>query len=162
MLLARAHESCLSPPMPLGQCLELAVLLERAGALFYARAANELAEQPVIRELLLSLADDERVHEDQFETLRALAPDNHASVTTDYLKALTIHRFFSGPEAPLRLMPQARSVRQVLSLALQFERETLEAFVQLRAAIQHAQGLELLDAIIETERIHVLRVGRWV
>jgi rubrerythrin len=148
------------PSMTLHDCVALAVELERAGALFYARMANEFAQHAPVRELLLSLAEDERVHEDQFEALRAraAAAGRPCSLPAQHLRALAVHRFFTGPSSPLLALQQAATVTQALHVALAFERDTLQAFEQLRDGIADEPAAALLDQIIETERNHVLRL----
>ena len=93
------------PVTTVRDCLALAVQTERAGALFYARMANRFGDHAPMRELLLSLAEDEEQHEEQFATLLARLPlENSGALTEHQLRTLAVHRFFAGPEAVIRAM----------------------------------------------------------
>jgi rubrerythrin len=145
-------------------CLAFALEVERAGALFYARMATRYDSHAKLRELLVSLAEDERLHEDLFARLAAAASPTGASepVEVGHLKALALHRFFVGPDAPLANLELITSVQQMLKVALDFEQNTLDSFVAMREMLGEHINLDAIDRLIEAERMHVKRIEAFV
>jgi len=146
--------------LSLRDCLALAVEIERAGALQYARLALLFETHAPLRELFLSLAEDERSHEDQFERLVSrVDPSRSPSDSAgSQLQSLALHRFFTGPRTALSGIERARCVRDVLEVALRFELDTLEFFTGLRAQLSEPQEREHLDLLVESERAHARRL----
>lgn len=157
---ARPHGLPVPATPSLRDCLALAVEIERAGALHYARLALRFQAQPPLRELFLSLAEDERSHEDQFERLIARVDRSRASLQSagDRLRSLALHRFFTGSQVVWSAIDQVRSVRDVLEIALRFERDMLGFFSAVRADLTHEPDVDQLDLLIEAEREHVARL----
>jgi rubrerythrin len=147
------------PVTSVHDCLALAVEVERAGALFYARMANQFGDYAPLRELMMSLAEDEEEHEELFSSLLARVPAATAdSLSEPQLRILAVHRFFVGPEAVIGAMEQAHSVHDVLRVSLAFERDVLQAYVSLRSVVSDNPDLYVLDRLIETEQMHVRRL----
>ncbi|MBI5537290.1 MAG: hypothetical protein HY898_31500 [Deltaproteobacteria bacterium] len=151
-------------PMSPKDCMAFALEVERAGALFYARMATRFEGHAPLRELLVSLAEDERLHEDMFARLFAAASTvgNSEPPDSSRFKALALHRFFVGPEAPLANLDEIRSVPQMLRIALEFERDTLESFEAMRQVLGDHVNLDAIDRLIEAERLHVERLEAFV
>jgi rubrerythrin len=164
---ARMHgmrDKTMLQPLSPRNCLAFALEVERAGALFYARMATRFEAHAPLRELLVSLAQDERQHEDLFSRLSAAASPAGDSdpVASSHLKVLALSRFFVGPNAALANLESISSVHQVLRIALDFERNTLESFVAMRDVLGEHVNLDALDRLIEAERMHVKRLEAFV
>ena len=147
-------------PTTVRGCITLALEVERAGALFYARLATRFENLPALRELFLSLAEDERAHEDEFARLLLQTPGEAVlqQVSGTDLRVLAVHEFFAGPRAALANLDKARSVHEALRTVLEFERQTLASFLALRENLEAQPGLDVIERVIGIERIHVERL----
>lgn len=148
------------PALSLQSCLALAVEIERAGALSYARMAKRHETNAPLRDLLMSLAEDERSHEELFNRFLIASPvvSTVTEMSSTQSTGRLADRFFTSPLVVLQKLHESSSLHQALTIALQFERQTLELFEQLRLLLVEKSLIENLDRVIETEQLHCSRL----
>lgn len=143
------------------EIFEMAMQIERNGALFYRQAAEGTSE-PGTRELLLRLAEMEVDHEQRFEALRAgLTEKERTGVTFDpqneavaYLKALADTRVFF--EKAL----DRSSLREVLKAAISAEKDSILFYLGMKDAVPESLGKGRLEGIIQEEMGHIRLLSR--
>ncbi len=144
------------------EIVEIATRLEQGGEAFYT-AAVDRATSAGVRELFVFLAEQERQHRRAFQRLAqdgvelVLSPEQVADFQA-YTNALLKQSFFASPDSALYQAAQAEDERAALQIALDFEKETLLFFHELRDAVR-AAGRKVVEAIMEEERQHIQRLS---
>jgi rubrerythrin len=144
------------------EVFEMAEQIERNGARFYRRAADNFSDEE-LQEMLRELAEMEDEHERTFRELRqrltggdsaptVFDPDNKAVL---YLQALADRRVFDVTEEPAETLSGQESPAAVLRQALQLERDSIAFYVGLRKVTPQQWGREKIDWIIDEEFSHV-------
>lgn len=144
------------------EVFEMAVAIERNGALFYRKAA-ETFDDPTLLELLNRLATMEDQHEVAFEKLKESVfgkkpPQSHAEyydLAAAYLQTLVENKIFVLNKAPAEVLGPITSVEQLLEAAIDREKETILYYVGLKELVPADLGREEIDAIIREEMSHV-------
>ena len=135
---------------------EMAVKIEKNGAVFYRKAADQV-DGNANKEFLLELADMEDAHEKTFISMREdLKEDETFSTTFDpedentrYLMAFADTRVFFKKE-----MPQS-SLEEILSTAIQTEKDSIAFYLGMKELVPAKLGKERLDDIIKEEMSHI-------
>ncbi|MBD3371920.1 MAG: rubrerythrin [Candidatus Coatesbacteria bacterium] len=144
------------------EVFEMAERIERNGARFYRRAAENFLEEDLKR-LLLDLAVMEDEHEATFKELRGnltggdaaptvFDPDNQAVL---YLQALADGYVFDTAEDPAESLTGQESAEAVLRTALGLERDSIAFYVGIQQAMPPKWGRDKIDWIISEEFGHV-------
>lgn len=141
--------------------IDLAVQSEVHGEAFYHQAARK-ADRADAKALFQFLAKEEARHRQVFEELSAGIVVTEVDPTTwqeavEYIVD-TVDRALFEAKAPIRAIPTAATVEDMLRLAAGFEKQTLLFFYQLRDLVQPANRA-LLDEIIAEEKRHVRRLS---
>jgi rubrerythrin len=141
--------------------IDLAVQTERRGERFY-RDAEAATTQADAQTLFKYLGDQEVVHRKLFERLGSAIVVTEIDPTAwdealEYIEATVDSAFFTK-DAPIRRIPEGATTTEMLSLAIEFEQQTLLYFASLRDLVQPANR-ELVDRIIAEERSHVRRLA---
>ncbi|HPC15819.1 MAG TPA: ferritin family protein [Candidatus Hydrogenedentes bacterium] len=146
---------------------EIAIEIERNGAVFYRNAAAVMSDEVTKRELL-ELAAMEDQHEHTFAALMARvvgnAPDaewfNADSDAAQYLQHFASGQIFDMRAAvPPALAPNV-SMRDVLAFAIQRERESVVFYTGLKDAVPDAADKLRIETIIREEMGHITLLGR--
>ena len=141
------------------RALEFAMTTERQGAAFYGRLATRHADAPELVELFQILAHDEEIHELQFKALlRKLPPGEGGDLSADdreYLRALATAEIFYGNNEALDPADRVGTREDALHRALDLEKATLLYYGAMRDVLGPS---EVLDAVIATEKAHLVRV----
>jgi len=140
---------------------EMALEIERLGAAFYEEALQHVESGPV-RELFALLREEESIHEAQFAAVIRSIREGPAGPPldpewTEYIRALAECRVFPDRAAVSAAVEGVSSEAGALRLALQFEREAVLFFHEMKNAVS-AEALPVLDVLIEQERGHVHRL----
>lgn len=141
----------------------MAVQTEQAGRQFYEQAASR-AQSPSLKDLFQFLAGEEAKHEQRFASLYDQLRSTPAELPYNwdelvrYLKAITDSRFFLGPGKGMVLAQAAKSEQEALEFALQFEKETLLFYLELRALVGEPHQV-VVEAIAREERSHIRRLA---
>jgi rubrerythrin len=144
------------------EVIEIAIHLEESGEEFYTAAANN-AKNVAVKALFQELALQETYHRRAFEqmdrgTVQAtLSPDQWEEFQA-YTGALLEQNFFDRPENALNRAAKAQDERTALQAALNFEKETLLFFYELRD-VMRSPGQQVVERIIHAEKQHIRRLS---
>jgi len=137
---------------------EMAVETERKGAAFYEAVARATKSQEV-SDFCLRMASAERDHEKTFEAMlapleRYSPPESYPGEYLDYVHALLERDAMPAEDEGKRLATEAKSVRQAVDFAIQFEKSTILFLHEMKNFVpEHQRGI--VDRLIEEERSHV-------
>lgn len=144
---------------------EMGEEIERNGDRFY-RKALDFTNNPELRDMLTCLADQERDHIALFRELREKLPPaaSSASPLDDddvslYLQSLADSKVFKTSEDVDRVLGQAKTIEEILDLALRFEKDSILFFQWARDLTREDWGKEKIDALIEEEKKHIVQLG---
>ena len=144
------------------EIIEIAIRLEKQGEAFYVEAA-ESAITTRVKVLFLDLAEQERHHRRAFQQMGrdlvelALSPDEWDQFQA-YTGALLQQRLFDKPHGALSRAAGAMEEGELLRAALDFEKESLLFYYELREALSGA-AQQVLDDIIQEEKRHIRRLS---
>jgi rubrerythrin len=144
------------------EVVEIAIRLEEDGEAFY-HAAAEKASTRGVKALFEELATQEQFHRRAFQQMGrgtvevALSPEEWDEFRA-YTDALLQQSLFARPGAALSQATEAHDEQMVLKDALNFEKETLLFFHELREAVGGA-GVQTVSRIIQEERQHIQRLS---
>ncbi|MHC4426026.1 MAG: ferritin family protein [Planctomycetota bacterium] len=147
-------------PFNADEVFEMAEQIERNGGKFYRAAAEKF---PVVRELLLNLAEMEDEHEKTFATMRAelstketqppvFDPDGEAQM---YLRVMADCHVFNVKADPVEQVAGKATPEDVLKMAIGVERDSIAFYVGLKESVSHRAGKDKIDGIIREEISHV-------
>ncbi|MCD6272914.1 MAG: ferritin family protein [Deltaproteobacteria bacterium] len=138
------------------EIFEMAEQIEKNGAKFYRKAAEEIAESSN-KDLLLDLAQMEDQHQKTFASLRTqLSKDENAPTVFDpdgeaalYLRALADIRIFFEKEIDVT------SMEKILKEALVAEKDSIVFYLGMKDLVPDDLGKEKIDQIIKEEMAHI-------
>jgi rubrerythrin len=125
------------------EVLRIAEQIERNGTAFYERAADRFRGEE--RRTLLRLADMERSHQQVFATMRR--------------ELLDADKGLEAFEDPVALLGPEESIRRILEIAVDLEKDSVVFYVAFKAAVPESLGRGKIDEIIREEMDHVLLVS---
>ena len=145
-----------------GEILEMAKQIERDGAMFYRKAAEQVADKSV-GERLRRLAEMEDEHAKTFaemaaslstreRTESAFDPDGEEAY---YLQTMVDGKVFDPRAAELQGLTGQETVEEVLCKAIQLEQESILFYLGLKNAITGDHSQKQIDTIIKEEMGHV-------
>lgn len=147
----------------LTKAVEFAIKTEQLGAAFYDRLATKFAADTEVAEVFSVLARDEEVHELQFrKILKDLPPHEHEELSEadrGYLGAISAAEIFQGNHDALTKVDQIEDRDGALEVAMQLERSSLLYYTAMRDVMGPSAAL---DAIINTEKEHLVRVMKYM
>jgi len=144
------------------EILEMAQGMERDGAEFYRQAAASTAGVGS-SDMLLELAAMEDDHEKTFAALAdALPPADSGQTVFDpdgvgamYLQALVDGTVFKPPQRPAERLEAMDSIQDILTIAIELEKESILFYLGMKAAGPAASTQEIIEKIIAEEMGHV-------
>jgi len=139
------------------EAVQLAVNTEKNGKKFYDNAAKK-TKSAELKKMFDFLAMQEDRHMMIFESLRGkterlMEPADMEEIE-GYLNAIVESEFFLGSDKALSKATKSDSPRELLSFALQFEKETLLFFTQI-SELSEGKTKDVLNEIIGEEKKHV-------
>ncbi len=141
----------------------IAIQIEINGEASYRQASNQVAD-PRISEMLAWMADEETRHRQWFEELQTEAeiPPEHAELEQmgqSLLRDMVANQTFSLDQQQLN---RTETLSEMLLQSKAFEEDTILFYEFLRSLLDDEQTARELDAIIEEERLHAVRLGELV
>lgn len=135
---------------------EMAVKIEKNGAIFYRNAAEQV-EGADNKQFLLDLAEMEDAHEKTFASMRDELKASETLATTfdpndentRYLAAFADTRVFFKKD-----LPQS-SLEDILATAIQTEKDSIAFYLGMKELVPEKLGKERLDDIIKEEMSHI-------
>lgn len=144
------------------EIFEIAERIERNGARFYRKAAQQTGDAKA-REMLGRLALMEDDHEKTFGALRkklcdAAREKSHFDPDDElasYLRAFADGSVFDHRTDPATLLSGRETVEQILKTAIGLEKDSILFYLGLEKLVAHALGKSDVGAIIDEERGHI-------
>ncbi len=135
---------------------EMAEQMERNGARFYRKSAENAAD-PSVKKLLLQIAAMEDAHEKTFAALRAglIGEEKKATVfdpegeSVLYLRAMADTKVFFEKEIDVS------SIQEVFKAAILAEKDSIVFYLGMKDLVPDKLGRNKLDIIIKEEMGHI-------
>ena len=140
----------------------MAEQIERNGAKFYRKAAENTASEPA-RDKLVKLAEMEDEHEKTFADMRAdLAKTDKGVISFDpddqaerFLQAVADGHVFDTTVDPSEKLTGDETLSEILTTAIGLEKDSIVFYIGLQMAVGEGLGKEKIDDIIAEEVSHV-------
>ncbi len=143
------------------EVFEMAEQIERIGAAYYARAAEQ-SDAGETRRLLQSLADWEKRHKEIFAEMRADLTDGAKPAAVDpyseeamYIRALVDGKVFDVHADPSETLTGDEDLDEVFATALEMEKNSILFYSGIREIVPAARGRDKVDDILREEMRHV-------
>jgi len=144
------------------EIFEMAEEMERNGAKFYRKAAQNASDKQT-KQMLLDLAGMEDGHLKTFQNMReelsgrekepiVFDPNNEAVL---YLQAMADARGFEGKITPTKELTGSETLKEVLETALNSEKESVVFYFGLKGLVPVRAGRDKVEAIIIEELGHI-------
>jgi rubrerythrin len=140
----------------------IAEKIERNGEEFYAEAAR-IVDDPEGKAVLQKLSAMESQHVVDFSRLREALPDD-LKMDPDWgplnellaaLHAVADRHVINRHANVAEMIGSRRTARELLDMALVFEKDSIALFERMRAAVPEGWGREKVDQLIGEEERHV-------
>jgi rubrerythrin len=149
------------------EIFEMAEQIERNGAKFYRKVAEQTADSGS-RELLIRLAAMEDEHEKTFAAMRKdLARQEKENVTFDpegqaalYLRAFADGQVFDIKVDPSERLTGKETMKDILQTAIGLEKDSIVFYLGIKEIVPEELGKGRIDAIIREEMGHVTELSR--
>lgn len=144
------------------EVFQIAEQIERNGAKFYRRVADEFADAPS-RNLLLDLAAMEVDHERTFAEMREnFSKGGAAAAIFDpydevvlYLRAIADGHVFDVKADPSERLTGNETMEQILKMGIEFEKDSVVFYEGIREIVPQNLGKEKVEAIVKEEMKHI-------
>jgi len=144
------------------EIFEMAEEMERNGAKFYRKAAENASDKQT-KQMLLDMADMEDGHLKTFEEMRGqlsgqekgwtvFDPDNQSVL---YLQAMADARGYEGKIAPTKELTGNETTTEIIEIALNSEKESVVFYFGLKGLVPVRAGRDKVEAIIKEELGHI-------
>lgn len=140
------------------EVVEMALQTEVLGYKFYTTMMERFKEHDGLKQLFAKLAQQEQAHEKTFAALLAnitstpLPEPEGWQEAQSYFRAMVESEFFLGKGKELPSLEHVKSVKEAISFAIGFEKETALFFVGLKNAVADKGPV---DEIIREEARHI-------
>ena len=148
------------------EVFQIAIDIEKNGKRFYEKAMD-LVDDPDVKALLVSLAQEEVEHLKTFTDLKAqLAKAGTEDTVWDpehemnrYLQMMAdMHVFRSDLDVDEELS-RAKNVEDALNLAIQFEKDSIIFFLTVQDATEEKKGRECIGQLVDEEKKHLRKLS---
>lgn len=145
-----------------GEVFEMAKNIERNGARFYRKAADQF-ERETAAHLLNELAEMEDDHLKTFIEMKAeLSAREVESTVFDpygesglYLQAMASEHVFDVKVDPSEALTGTETLEDILKTAIKLEKDSILFYYGIKSVVPDVLGKERLDDIIEQEFGHI-------
>lgn len=144
------------------EVFEIAEQIERNGAAFYRRAAEQTDSEDA-RALFASLAEQEDGHERTFARLRqelipagaAVSVYDKDNIVAIHLQALADRQVFRRDQAMEDVLAGSESVPEILTMAIGKERDSILYYCGIRDIMDSDEQKHSIEQIIRQEQKHL-------
>jgi rubrerythrin len=142
----------------------MAVNIEKEGYAFYDNALKRNDLDEVQRKLIEKLRDEEKQHEKIFLDLRSKLDNFELKKKTSwddaklYIQSMVDSHIFSEPDKAINLAAGAKDLKELITYAIQFEKDTLLFFHVFKQHVEGKKAEQAVDSIIEEEASHVRKL----
>ncbi|MBN1798132.1 MAG: ferritin family protein [Spirochaetales bacterium] len=145
------------------EILTLAQSMEDNAVEFYENACK-MQNKKKECDFLLKLAAMEKEHKELYANMqsrikKASAAPADAEIFSDidlYLKAVLDSQSMEGSQFASMLLRGDESLREILLIAIDLEKETILFYVGLKDTVTEAEDKEIVDKIIQEEKGHIV------
>jgi rubrerythrin len=153
-------------PFNASEAFKIAISIEENGLRFYNQAADKLSTGPVA-ELFRNLAKEEEIHKAVFKKMfEALPPPTSPGTfdpeneTDQYLQMMaSFHVFKQNDQAVDQALSSIKTEKEALKLAMNFEKDSVVFFVQLKNASAEIGDKVSVDSLISEEAGHLRKLA---
>lgn len=149
------------------EIFEMAEQIERNGAKFYHKAAEDLSDRET-RQTLLDLAAMEADHEETFADMRkqlsdeerelmVFDPENEMAL---YLQAMAGGHVFDLKKDLSQQLTGKEGTEDILKMAIGAEKDSIVFYLGLKDFVPAKAGKDKVDAIIKEEMSHITVLNR--
>ena len=148
------------------EVFQIAIDIEKNGKRFYEKAMD-LVDNPDVKALLSSLAQDEVEHLKTFTELKAQLPRATTENTVwdpedemnRYLQMMAdMHVFRSNLDVEDGLS-RVKSLEDALNLGIQFEKDSIIFFLAMQDATEEKRGREFIGQLVDEEKKHLKKLS---
>ena len=144
------------------EIFEMAEEMERNGARFYRKAAENASDKQT-KQMLLDMADMEDGHLKTFQNMREELSDREKEPTVFdpnneavlYLQAMAKSRGYEGRKSPDEELSGNETMKEILEIALNSEKESVVFYFGLMSLVPPKAGRDKVKAIIIEELSHI-------
>ena len=148
----------MSNSLSLSEIFLLAENIEKQGREFYLGAAAK-TDDPVVKEVMSFLAEEETRHEKIFADLRKkffgsddVYFDEDHEDTAKYITGLVDSHVFNVSKDAAELLGSIQTPRSAVEMAINFENDTIKCFTAFKGIAK--DETKLIDRLIEEEHKH--------
>lgn len=146
------------------EVLEMAVRIEENGFRFYTDA-GKASKSKELKELFLSLAEEEGQHIKVFTGLKKLLADDTAQESFDaeveeasmYLRAIADTEVFTAPDKGKELARKVKDEKDALRMAMDTEKDSLLFYYEIQRMIREKDRVVIIN-LIEQEKEHLRKL----
>ncbi len=154
------------------EVFEIAERIERNSVKFYLRAAEVISDHDLCQ-ILLSLAEFEKEHEETFANMRkqisnkeweliTFDPENEMTL---YLQTIADSHIFGPKKDPSEQLKDKETADDILKYAIEAEKNSIIFYLGLKNFVSAKAGKDKVDEIIKEEMDHIaelnLRLEAW-
>ncbi len=148
------------------EVFEIAERIERNSVKFYRRAAEALSDQDLCQ-ILLSLAEFEKEHEETFANMRkqisnkewdliTFDPENEMTL---YLQTIADSHVFDPTKDPGEQLKDKETAEDIFKYAIEAEKNSIIFYLGLKYFVPAKAGKDKVDEIIEEEVGHIAELN---
>ena len=157
-------EKKMNKMLNISEIIRFAIKIEQAGYKFYVESLKRIQE-PGILELFQYLADEEFKHENIFKNLLKKSgdftpPESYQGEYNAYMKDFIESNLFRHIEFSQDKIDQIKDIKEAISLALDFERNSIVFYTALKRFID-GDNRQIIETIIQEELNHIFRINRF-
>lgn len=145
------------------EIFEMAEQIEKNGAEYYRKAAENSGEDSDGYKMLLTLAEMEDNHERAFAKMRDdySKPEWQDYFTLDnevalYLRAIADGHVFNIKMNPVQLLTGHETLEEILRTAIKLEEDSIVFYLGMRDMVPPEFGKEGIEQIIKEEKSHIV------
>jgi len=149
------------------EVFEIAERIERNSVKFYRRAAEGLSD-PDLCQVLLSLAEFEKEHEETFANMRKQISNKEWDLITFdpedemtlYLRTIADSHIFDLKKDPGEQLKDKETAEDILKYAIEAEKNSIIFYLGLKNFVPAKAGKDKVDEIIQEEMEHIAELNQ--
>ena len=141
-------------------------VFERNSVSFYRKAAEALSDEKMCQ-ILLSLAEFEKEHEESYANMRkqistkewdmiTFDPENEMAL---YLQKIADSRIFDPKKDPAEQLKDKGTIEDILNYAIESEKDSIIFYLGLKNYVPATAGKNKVDEIINEEMSHITELN---
>ena len=147
----------------LHEIYDLSIQIEKNGERFFRESEKKISN-PSLKTLFLWLADQEVRHSHWFMQKKASSKTSAETLALDKMSGKMLQGILGNQRFSLGDvdLDHIDTVQGLLSIAIEFEEDTIIFFRMLKSLIDDDESLRGIDEIIEEEKHHISALQDWI